>query len=288
MLIKRLKALNQAGDTIVEVLVVLAVLSFAMAISMSTANKGLNQSRNALEHSQALGIVNSQVELLRSALSKKVDVYRGSPFCMKNNQEITPFDIVPPADTNVLDSYPGACTQGFYRSSIVYHSSPPAPIQPYFEFRVLWEGIGGLGRQQETLVYRIHKLTTQPSPDLVLGSPSPTSSSTSSGSGSTSASQAVLLMKAYLVNSCSDTNFKNTPYTEPVIASLEDFLDGHVQEEEFRHSAAFHEEIPAGSSEQFRVRFRASNGDEVCPHNVTVTLTSPGAREMNFRIVVGD
>jgi type II secretory pathway pseudopilin PulG len=48
------KPLNSNGDTIVEVLIVLAVLGFAFSISMATANKGLSQSRNAEDPSISL------------------------------------------------------------------------------------------------------------------------------------------------------------------------------------------------------------------------------------------
>ncbi|HXE10132.1 MAG TPA: hypothetical protein VN554_01775, partial [Verrucomicrobiae bacterium] len=57
----RPKKLDATGDTIIEVLIVLAVLGLSLSISYATANKGLQQSRNAQEHSAALGIIDSQV-----------------------------------------------------------------------------------------------------------------------------------------------------------------------------------------------------------------------------------
>lgn len=49
-----IKKLNQRGDTIIEVLIVLAILSFAFSVSLATASKSLKQSRSAEEHSRAL------------------------------------------------------------------------------------------------------------------------------------------------------------------------------------------------------------------------------------------
>ena len=56
--------LNKSGDTIVEVLVSLAILSLAFAISYSTASKALIVSQNSQEHSTALGYLDQQMEML--------------------------------------------------------------------------------------------------------------------------------------------------------------------------------------------------------------------------------
>ncbi len=170
-MIRRLKKLNQAGDTIVEVLVVLAVLGLAMSIAYATANRGLQQSRNAQEHSQALGIINSQIELLRSAFAKQagttIELQGGAsprPFCLSAP--------TPPAGVNITQipttgdypfnesladdplnntsEYTGACNQNtLYNVSIVPKGNG------VYDFRVRWEGLGKLGRQQEELTYKI-------------------------------------------------------------------------------------------------------------------------------------
>ncbi|HET8991430.1 MAG TPA: prepilin-type N-terminal cleavage/methylation domain-containing protein, partial [Candidatus Saccharimonadales bacterium] len=66
---KALTKINQAGDTIIEVMIVLAILSMSFGISYATANKSLNGSLNAQEHSAALGILDTQLEDLRIALT---------------------------------------------------------------------------------------------------------------------------------------------------------------------------------------------------------------------------
>lgn len=57
----------QGGDTIVEVLIVLAVLGMALGVSYATANHSLLNARQAQEHSEALEIIQAQIELLRTA-----------------------------------------------------------------------------------------------------------------------------------------------------------------------------------------------------------------------------
>ncbi|MDL2363579.1 MAG: type II secretion system protein [Patescibacteria group bacterium] len=159
---------NDRGDTIVEVLIVLAIISLALTFSYATANKGLGQSRNAQEHSQALSILNSQVEYLRSAITKRTDVYPTRPFCMNG---LTPtadtafgatYSSVPASSANDdFNAYPTACKSGaFYNISVVYNPGPSGqPQNSYYTLRVRWEGAGGtLGRQEESLTYRMQPL----------------------------------------------------------------------------------------------------------------------------------
>jgi prepilin-type N-terminal cleavage/methylation domain-containing protein len=159
MATKECRALNQAGDTIVEVMVVLAVLGLAFAISYATANHGLIQSRNAEEHSQALGIVDSQVELLRSAFSQQVTIAQdGTAFCMQGTAPIAGFGIGYPTAAAAADDfskYPNSCKQNIlYYESIVYDTT-----NNNFDFRIRWDGLGNLGRQQEEITYKISPLS---------------------------------------------------------------------------------------------------------------------------------
>jgi type II secretory pathway pseudopilin PulG len=203
MLIKS-KRLNSSGDTIVEVMIVLAVLSLAFAISLSIANKGLQQSRNAEEHSHGLGILNSQVEVLRSAIAKDADVFKNQPFCMTASNAPSPNV----ADINKLDGtgYPGECKEDIYYKSITYNS---AATPPYFELRVRWDGIGSLGRQQENLSYRITKLAFAVPPPINLTSPP-----VGGGGGGGGGGPPPLLMTTGLrvkVNGVKDCGNKNNP-----------------------------------------------------------------------------
>ena len=60
----RLLSLRQSGDTIVEVLIVLAVLGLAIGISYSTATKSLLATRQAQENTQATQLLQGQIERL--------------------------------------------------------------------------------------------------------------------------------------------------------------------------------------------------------------------------------
>ena len=176
---KIIRRLSNRGDTIVEVLIVLAVLGLAFAISSATAAKGLQQSRNSEEHSQAMGVLGSQTELLRAAIAKKKDLTTvGGNFCIPDSAN--PTFTLPVTDPTDLDGgYPPACIK-----NALYHVSMNYTAQPtgcsgasctggYYTLRIQWYGTGGLGKQQEEYTYRTHQLTDNSDPGITLGSDTP-------------------------------------------------------------------------------------------------------------------
>jgi type II secretory pathway pseudopilin PulG len=174
-MMRRLRIHNARADTIVEVLIVLAVLGLAFSISYATANHAVIRARNAQEHSEALGILKSQVDLTRAAVSKGVDPPTlTQSFCIPdpaNPQTVQQFSTVP-ADATTDDNanypnYPAGCVSTFYHASGTYDSTSST-----VDFRVRWTGIGTLGAQQEEISYRIYKITPGPS-GIPLGSGPP-------------------------------------------------------------------------------------------------------------------
>lgn len=142
------------GDTIVEVLIALAVLGLAFSISYATANRSLIMARNAQEHSEALQYLDSQVELAR-ADSGDDDLYdKTKTLCMDQATSDINYGKPIPA-TSIF------CTVGErYKVSYTYDNAPMNGVdQDVFTFKVTWDGIGTLGPQQETMSYKIHKLT---------------------------------------------------------------------------------------------------------------------------------
>lgn len=179
MRLNRLKQRHESGDTIVEVLIVLTVLSLAFSYAYATANRGLAQARNAQEHSQALGVLNGQVEMLRTAFAK--EILKEPPtqaFCMaySNTGELEDVRVVGyniPADRKLdaVDTtdnkYPRQCiSENLYHSSIKYEPAG-GNSRAYFKIRVRWVGLGSFGNQQEEFVYKIQPLVKDyvPRPD---------------------------------------------------------------------------------------------------------------------------
>ena len=60
----------QAGDTIVEVLIAMTIVSLVLAGAYASSNRNIRSTLDAQEHGQALKLAESQVEYLRSAAQK--------------------------------------------------------------------------------------------------------------------------------------------------------------------------------------------------------------------------
>jgi type II secretory pathway pseudopilin PulG len=60
--VRIIKPLNKNGDTIVEVIIVLAILGMALSISYATASRSLLNARQAQETSEAAEYVQAQIE----------------------------------------------------------------------------------------------------------------------------------------------------------------------------------------------------------------------------------
>ena len=162
---------NSRGDTIVEILVVLAILGFAFSISYATANKSLIMARNAQEHSAALQYLDSQVELIR-ADSGDSTLYNtaNNPFCMTKTTDpatnVTVLNHVPAVPPPPTGPVP-ACTvpvtaNGIdYNMTISYAPTPgpgPGVNQDVFTLGIYWDGVSTLGVQHEHMVYKVHNL----------------------------------------------------------------------------------------------------------------------------------
>lgn len=146
---------RQAGDTIIEVMVVVAILGFAFSISYATATRSLNKTRNSQEHAEALQYLTSQIELLRNDATDAT-IASHVRFCMD-----------PTTDKPVFISsgaYATVCNMGTssrYALSISYQQRVPgstAPQDDVYSASVAWEGIAGLGLQHENIYYKLHTL----------------------------------------------------------------------------------------------------------------------------------
>jgi type II secretory pathway pseudopilin PulG len=154
MHVKRPKTLNQLGDTIVEVMIVLAVLGMAISVSYATANRSLLNTRQALENSQATEIAQSQVEAIRSMACST-----GNLNCSSNPALFTT-GTAHCVDTSVNPygfplSSDSACQQGTipYSISIVYNNAPTDT----FTVTVTWPDVLGQGNDTVTMIYRLHQ-----------------------------------------------------------------------------------------------------------------------------------
>jgi prepilin-type N-terminal cleavage/methylation domain-containing protein len=151
------KYLNQAGDTIIEVLVAIIVLSSVLAGAYGIASRATKENMQTQEHSQALQIAQGQLEALKAQTSPPT-----SPFCITNSNTIQVWGPTPPAANAQDDSlgtiYPSACQQnltgGSCDTSLCYYVAiKKADSSNDDNVTVRWPGANG-GNDQVSLAYR--------------------------------------------------------------------------------------------------------------------------------------
>lgn len=77
---------DQRGDTIIEILLAIAILAFAIGIAYASASKSLQQGISARERSEALNVIENQINSLKLRQKKTgAGVFNGgSGFTVKN------------------------------------------------------------------------------------------------------------------------------------------------------------------------------------------------------------
>lgn len=159
-LLKLGKPSNQRGDTIIEVMIVLTILGFAIGVSLATSNRSLQNARQAQEHSESTRIVQTQAEGLRvlapvDPAPAEKNIFVNTPFCIK--YDAGNFTVVGDTDP--------ACTGGSagYKTSVQYCRGSGAAqctglsSTNTFIIQVSWDNVQGRGSDSTTLAYRVHK-----------------------------------------------------------------------------------------------------------------------------------
>lgn len=155
---------NQRGDTILEVLLVIAVLSLVLTISMALSNRSSQGNRQAQERGEASKMAESQIEYLKSYITSTTNPAlpaSGSKFCMKTNGTPTatiagniPSDAQQETFSAFNDAALAECKKGeFYHSYIERQGNT-------FTAHTRWTKVNGNGIDEATMVHRVY-------PDLV-------------------------------------------------------------------------------------------------------------------------
>jgi prepilin-type N-terminal cleavage/methylation domain-containing protein len=164
MPVKYRKYLNQRGDTIIEVMVVLAVLGMAIGISYATANRSLLNVRQAQENSIATKLAQSQVEALSSLAANNtdptIDIFNQTgTFCLyvaSLAPNPTQFKLQKPAPaTSGTDN---CLIDNLYAVKVQYSNTANAPNT--FVVTVTWDDVRGEGTNTVTMIYRVHRYTS--------------------------------------------------------------------------------------------------------------------------------
>jgi prepilin-type N-terminal cleavage/methylation domain-containing protein len=161
--LKALRTRWQAGDTIVEVMIVLAVLGLAISISYATANRSLLNARQAQENSIATELAQSQMEAIQAVGCSSDNPTCNSPtdpsdptyqlfnqpaggFCMDTSAS-------PPEPLTLPNS---ACTvDGLYNIVVTYDKATVDGSMAIVGFNVVisWNDVLGQGKDTVTMDY---------------------------------------------------------------------------------------------------------------------------------------
>ena len=183
---------RQRGDTLIEVMIALAIVATVISISYATASRALRTGQAAQERTEALKLAEGQIETLKSAAAAPLTKVFGtsgpsSPtdpsFCVGINSAVTggvyteQLTASKAADINLDNLQSGTipsalpagpeyddahCALGAgkrYKVSVVRIdvNNPIGPtIESTFIVRVRWERIGG-GKDEVALYYRLHR-----------------------------------------------------------------------------------------------------------------------------------
>jgi prepilin-type N-terminal cleavage/methylation domain-containing protein len=170
-----IKQLSTRGDTIVEVLVVLAILGLAIGIAFSTANRGLLDTNEAEENSQASNYVQTQLESLRY-LSPNGTTDKSAPnynslsniYAQTNSFCITS----PTASSPIVNATGTSCNFGSAPYSLqifncdAYTGADTAPCSgtasssDTFVVVATWPNVLGQGTDSVTSTYRVHSISS--------------------------------------------------------------------------------------------------------------------------------
>lgn len=158
-----LKKLNQAGDTIVEVLIVLAILGLAMGVSYATANRSLLNVRQAEENTAATTIVQTQIELLRTFAqyginqqSKDIFAQSSLGFCIDpTSNQIVDLGTAYPTNFGAYTASDAPCIMqnGLYYVADSYNAGTQE-----FTVEVAWYDVMGQGKDTVTMFYNLYPL----------------------------------------------------------------------------------------------------------------------------------
>lgn len=157
---------RQSGDTIVEVLVALAIIGMVLAAAYTTANRSIQITRQSQERTEAVKVAENQLEVIKSIagsvepMDGSEEIWDGEVFCIKQSDSA----YVPYDDTGaeLPDLWDAELTMeeppdnGFYPQDCVFSTLYHVYVgyddddeRSRFLVNVRWERIGGGGMIDE-------------------------------------------------------------------------------------------------------------------------------------------
>jgi hypothetical protein len=150
---------NQRGDTIMEVLIAVAVLSLILTVSLALANRNTQGNRQAQERGEATKHTESQIELLKTYLANTANPVlpaSGDNFCMKNDG--TPSESI----VGITDDAQGENFEAFNATGLAdckkgeFFYTYINRDNNTFTAHTRWYKVAGRGVDESTMVHRLY------------------------------------------------------------------------------------------------------------------------------------
>ncbi|HLB66385.1 MAG TPA: hypothetical protein VJJ78_02200 [Candidatus Saccharimonadales bacterium] len=155
---------NNRGDTIVEVLLALTIVSSMLGGAYVLSNRSLSNSRGSQERGEALKIAEAQLERLKSSINNGNDDAFNSTniFCMNESNNVTAatsptLGLVPALNSaqDDLNIYTTDCK--IQKQSLPYYVAFETESSSQFYVHVRWDSLTGPSHNEVTLTYRIYQ-----------------------------------------------------------------------------------------------------------------------------------
>ncbi len=160
----KLGQFNQAGDTILEVLIAMAVVSLTLSTSFASANRSLSNSRQSQERVIALKLAETQIEMVKNlVITDPAQVFDATPYCFELSGAKKYIGYSP--TTNLTDNAtvktnftqhdadaPGCVQDGLFYPAILYD-----PLTNLFTVIIRWTTFNSSTYSESRIVYRMYK-----------------------------------------------------------------------------------------------------------------------------------
>lgn len=150
-----MRHLNNAGDTIVEVLICIAVVSMVLGGAFVTTRSSQAGVRNAQEHAEVVKLLESQLEQIRGDVGNTTGVPVAKSFCMYNGA------VTYPPSGDCTQNSAGQSKQPDSRYAITVTRCTTGPCNSIsgsslFTASVTWDSVTGQGTEFESMYYRLY------------------------------------------------------------------------------------------------------------------------------------
>ncbi len=156
--------MGQAGDTLVEVLIAILIVSLVLTGAYVTTNRSALGVRNAQEQAEALKLIQGQLEQVRQNGTQSADVFAqtaGREFCMIDAEVVDA--TANPGATSCRQDSSGqpANEQPVYaltvqRNDCVDYTPPTGLTCHAFTAKAVWDSVTASGQSTSLITYRLY------------------------------------------------------------------------------------------------------------------------------------